>query len=299
MLAPPVVVHDRPPLALTDAVDSPATRGATSALPFWKMSGSGNDFVFLDARQGALPDAVTGPDGVRRLCARGPGIGADGVVILDPAPPGHLRIRYFNADGSAADLCGNATLCTARLGALLGAVPSDGMVIETGAGTVPARLVDGEPELVLGPVTTLRPDEPSTPTVPGEHRIGYAVVGVPHLVVLVDDLEAVPLGARGPILRHTPALPGGANVNWVAQTPAGWAMRTFERGVEGETLACGTGSVAVGLLLAAWGIANLPVRIMTRSGRWVTVSTAREGDSVRPTLRGEGRLVFRGVLEEA
>lgn len=269
-----------------------------AGVPFWKLSGSGNDFVFFDTRLGGVPGGLASPDGIRRLCARGSGVGADGVVFLEPAPAGHLRIRYVNADGSPAELCGNATLCSVRLGALLGAAPATGMTVETDAGPVPARIVDDEPEVTLGPVTTLRSDEPLVALDLGERRVGYAVVGVPHLVVLTDALEDVPLTRRGPVLRNTPGLPGGANVNWVARTPAGWAMRTYERGVEGETLACGTGSVAVGLMLDAWGLAALPTRIRTRSGRWVTVSTSGEGDTKRPTLRGEGRFVFRGVLED-
>lgn len=292
MLAAAVVVHDGPPVPVAPPVDT------GSGIPFWKLTGSGNDFVFLDGRRADLPAQLTSPDGIRRLCARGTGIGADGVVLLEPAHPPRLRIRYFNADGSPADLCGNATLCTARLGALLRAAPEDGMIIETGAGPVNARLIDGEPELTLGSVNTIRATEPMAAPAAGERRIGYAVVGVPHLVVLVDDVEAVRVASRGPELRHTPGLAGGANVNWVNPVMGGWAIRTYERGVEAETLACGTGSVATGLLLLEWGLATSPIRLRTRSGRWFVVSVQREHDSVRPTLVGEGRIVFRGVLED-
>jgi diaminopimelate epimerase len=283
----------------------------TGASPrFWKLTGSGNDFVFLDAR-GSLDAAWRSPETIRRLSARGTGVGADGVVYLEPSESASIRMRYFNADGSPAALCGNATLCTTRLAAHLAAADPAGMTIETDAGLIRARLVDGEPEIDLEPVQVVRPDEPLTPPAAGERRIGYAVVGVPHLVVRVEDLEAVDLVARGRPLRHTAGLPGGANVNFVApaspmppmspDSPAGaqeWAMRTYERGVEGETLACGSGSVAVGLLLATWGETRLPVRIRTRSGRWVTVSATREGDSWLPRLRGEGRIVFEGQLVE-
>lgn len=264
---------------------------------FWKLTGSGNDFVFLDART-TLDPAWRTPDAVRLLAARGTGVGADGVVYLEPSSAASIRMRYFNADGSPAELCGNATLCTTRLAAHLRAADPAGMTIETDAGIVRARLVDGEPEIDLEPVTLLRPDEPLASREPGERQIGYAVVGVPHLVVRVEDVETVDVASRGRTLRHTPGLSGGANVNFVSPVDGGWSMRTFERGVEGETLACGTGSVAVGILLQVWGEASLPTRIRTRSGRWVTVSATRQGDSWLPRLRGEGRIVFEGQLIE-
>lgn len=259
------------------------------------MTGSGNDFVFLDAR-GTLDAAWRTPEAIRALSARGTGVGADGVVYLEPSTAGSVRMRYFNADGSPADLCGNATLCTTRLAAHLLAADPAGMTIETDAGLVHARIVDGEPEIALEPVRLVRLDEPLAMPQATERRIGYAVVGVPHLVVRVDDLDAVDVRQRGRELRHTKGLAGGANVNFVAPVADGWGFRTFERGVEGETLACGSGSVAVGLLLVAWGEAQLPVRLRTRSGRWVTVSGDRHGDSWAPTLRGEGRIVFEGQL---
>lgn len=261
---------------------------------FWKLTGSGNDFVFFDARAGA--SGFDSADAIRALSARGTGVGADGVVFLEASPHASVRIRYFNSDGSPAELCGNATLCTARLAATLGAADPAGMTIDTPAGVISARVLGEDPEIDFAPVTVLRPTEPSVTPEARERRIGYANTGVPHLVVLVDDLEAIDLMGRGRTLRHTPALPGGANVNFVAHTPDGWAMRTFERGVEGETLACGTGAVATGLLLSAWGEASLPVTITTRSSRRVTISATADHDSWYPTLRGEGRIVFEGVL---
>lgn len=264
---------------------------------FWKLTGSGNDFVFLDARHG-ISETLRSAATIQRLSARGTGVGADGVVYLESAPAGAVRMRYFNADGSPAELCGNATLCTTRLAAELGAADPAGMEIATDAGVIRARIAEGEPEIDLEPVRVVRATEPLVTLEAGERRVGYAVAGVPHLVLEVDDLDRVDVVGRGRVLRHTPGLPGGANVNFVAPTAGGWAMRTYERGVEGETLACGTGAVSVGLLLATWGAAGLPVRIRTRSGRWVTVSGRKEGDSWWPSLRGEGRIVFEGELRE-
>jgi diaminopimelate epimerase len=133
----------------------------------------------------------------------------------------------------------------------------------------------------------------------GETRIGLARVGVPHLVVLCEDLERVDVMSRGRQLRRLPSLPEGANANFVARaTAGGWAMRTYERGVEEETLACGTGAVATAALLRRWGVAESPVSILTRSGERLSVRFRDHGDASPPSLQGEGRLVYRGSLED-
>ena len=277
--------------------------GGDDGRRFYKMSGSGNDFVFVDGRSRSAETWST-PEAIRRICARGTGVGADGIVVLRPSSAGAtIGIDYWNSDGSLASLCGNATLCAARLAIELGIAPAgaEGLRIETGAGVLAARVVDGLPEFDLGPVSDVQPDFDAV-LAPGESRVGYALAGVPHLVVRWSDeagLGAVPLMTRGPILRHSPALASGANVNWVCQRPGGgWAMRTFERGVEGETLACGTGAVASAIVLAAWGEGGLETDLETGSGRILSVRLKRDGPRWLPTLRGEGRLIFEGALRE-
>lgn len=270
--------------------------------PFYKMTGSGNDFVFFDARVAGAPAQIPA-DRIAAICARGTGIGADGLVILDQPIVGGVRIAYWNSDGSRAALCGNATLCTASLAVHLGAVPAGtDFTIATDAGALRARVTDGAgPAFELAPVQALEPDtsDQLAETAAGpERRIGFAVAGVPHVVVRVPDVEAVDLAARSPGLRAaTPGRPAGANVNYVSPTGDGrWHMRTFERGVEGETLACGTGAVACAAVLQAWGEAGAVVGILSRSGRQLTVTlTAPSG---RPMLAGEGRLVFVGTLAQ-
>ncbi len=263
--------------------------------PFYKLTGSGNDFVFFDERTEPAGGRWTA-SAVRALCARGTGVGADGVVWLEPGEgAADLRIRYVNADGSPAALCGNATLCTVRLSALLGG-PAE-IAIGTDAGIVAGRLREDDPEIDLDRVTGLVPDiAVSRP--PVAHRIGYAVVGVPHLVVLVDDVAAVDVMRVGGALRRDPAVgPAGANVNFVGPADGGGLrMRTFERGVEGETLACGTGAVATAALLVQWGLALSPVPLLTPSGSVLTVRLAQRGGTLAPSLSGEGRLVYRGFL---
>jgi diaminopimelate epimerase len=263
---------------------------------FWKMTGSGNDFVVFDRREGHDPHLLD-RELVRRVCARGTGVGADGLVVLEPSSKGAIRLRYVNADGSPA-FCGNATLCGARLAVVLGAAPASGFEIETDGGVVRARVSEAGPEIDLPSVATVRTDA-GVPREPGEDRVGYAVAGVPHLVVLCASSDEVDLARRGRELRWERTLPGGANVNFVSRLDGGrWAMRTFERGVEGETLACGSGAVSSAILLAEWGLSGDRTELRTRSGMPLRVSLRRTADGWLPSLGGEGRIVFRGELEE-
>jgi diaminopimelate epimerase len=264
---------------------------------FYKMSGSGNDFVVFDARTEPA-GALEKENVIRTMCARGTGIGADGVVFVEKAPTSDadLLMRYFNSDGSRAAMCGNAALCVTRLAAELGAGAAAGMRMQTDDGVLTARYVGGLPEVDLRPVLEVKPDA-GIDQAAGEHRIGFALAGVPHLVVLCDDATVVDVAGRGRALRRHASLPGGANVNFVSRRRLGWLMRTFERGVEGETLACGTGAIATAVLLTVWGESIRPqTELETRSGRKLTVTLERSGGDWKPTLRGPGDLVFRGEL---
>jgi diaminopimelate epimerase len=263
--------------------------------PFYKMSGSGNDFVFVDARD-EPPGRLAEPSEIQRVCARGTGVGADGIVFLERSTAAAVRLTYLNADGSRAEFCGNATLCTTRLAAELGIGSPSGLAIETDSGLVSARMGDWGPEIDLQPVTEVR-TEAGLGLAQGERRMGYATVGVPHLVIECDDVSTVDVVGRGRPLRHDPSLPKGANANFVdARGPR--RMRTYERGVEAETLACGSGAVATAILLTLWGQATGPVELETRSGRVLRVRLRRDGSAWYPTLIGEGRVVFEGKLSE-
>lgn len=266
---------------------------------FYKMSGSGNDFVFLDGREPGTAAFET-PEAIQALCARGTGVGADGLVVLeDGRPEADVRIRYYNTDGSRAELCGNATLCTSNLAVRLGMVDPSGFTIATDSGVLRARIRDGLPEFDAPVVTDAAPAWTGEPGEGDEMRLGYATVGNPHVVVRVPDVERADVVGRGRVLRHAPALPKGANVNFVSQDASGaWRIRTFERGVEGETLACGTGTVATAVLLRSWGEGGEDVALQTRSGRTLHVRLERRGDAWVPSLRGEGRLVFTGEIAD-
>jgi diaminopimelate epimerase len=266
---------------------------------FFKMSGSGNDFVVFDARVEPAGRLASAPV-IREVCARGTGVGADGMVFIEPtaADGAQFRMRYFNSDGSVAEMCGNAALCVTSLAAQLGAGSASGMRFETDSGIASARISDGQPEVDLWPVTDVRPAA-EIPTEPGESRIGYAIVGNPHVVVLRDELETLEIVGRGRAIRmHEYVRPGGgANANFVARRgDGGFDIRTYERGVEAETLACGTGSVSTAILLTEWQQAGLETTLRTRSGRALTIKLSRQGSAWLPSLRGEGRVVFRGLL---
>ena len=268
-------------------------------LPVYKMTGSGNDFVMLDARVSSPADWT--PEDMQAVCGRGTGIGADGIVFVGPGSrAGAARMIYYNADGSHAAMCGNAALCSTTLAVHLAVGAAQGMDLETDAGTYRSRVTErGRAELHLAPV------EPPAAVAgleltPAERRAVFGRVGVPHLVVVVDDVDQVALMDRGRALRFDPALgPEGANVNFISEGKnAVWRMRTYERGVEGETLACGTGAVAAGCAIQEWGLGRLPIDVQSRSGQMLTVraTKAPSGRYEDVWLAGEGRMVFRGVI---
>jgi diaminopimelate epimerase len=270
-----------------------------SGREFVKMSGSGNDFVMVDARRKA-PGELADPKVISRLCARATGIGADGIVFLEPSEKADVRLTYLNSDGSLADLCGNATLCTTRLAIRLGAAKPEALSIETGAGIIRARILEsGLPEIDLPEVVELQPQASAIAPAGAEKRIGFVRPGIPHLVIEVPDLEAVDVVGRGRPLRFHDSLRDGANVNFVAGSAAAWSMRTYERGVEGETLACGTGAVGSAIMIAAWTGSAGPIRLETRSGRILQVRLEKSAKGWLPSLSGDAEIVFDGRFAEA
>ncbi len=265
-----------------------------------KMSGSGNDFVFVDGRISPLHTWTE--DQIRMVCDRRNGVGADGFGLLEPGTAAdRVRFHFFNSDGGRAPMCGNGALCATRIARWLELSPRDEMILETDSGPVPSRVLPGEDELAefeldsTGEVT-----QPAIERVAGEQAIHLTTAAVPHLVVLVDDAECADVAMRGRELRyHTALAPNGANVNFVSVTGKGLRVRTYERGVEGETLACATGSVACTAVLAGREQeATSPQIIVTSSGRLLTVFGTLDatGRLQKPRLRGQARLVFRAII---
>jgi diaminopimelate epimerase len=262
---------------------------------FAKLHGAGNDFLLFDSNAcPELEDVLPGL--VARLCHRRFGLGADGVLLL-AGGDGVVHLRYWNSDGSAAAFCGNGTRCAARFAADRWGWPQ--MVIETGYAAVAAE--------VRGGAVTLRLPSPETAGPWRELDVDgtavacrYTVVGVPHLVVPVDwpDFWQRPLAPLAPALRHHPSLPaGGANVSFVRRSPSGpLEIRSFERGVEGETLSCGSGVVAAGLIAAAEGWCAAPVALLTASGRILEVTPEGTPPCCPVALTGPTEWIAEGDL---
>jgi diaminopimelate epimerase len=268
-------------------------------IPFYKMTGSGNDFVMLDGRHTRADQWPAGR--IRAICDRRNGVGADGLVILTPADPDGVRMQYWNADGSLAAMCGNAALCSGRLALRLAMVSSSEFGLLTDTGRVQLRtLREGqEAEINLPDVLLARQPVPEISLAAGECWMSFLTVGVPHLVIRVQTVDQVDPAVRGRALRFHSALgPGGANVNFISCSPEDddtWLIRTYERGVEQETLACGTGTVAAGIALAIHQEAHLPLRFRSRGGLTLQVRGDLVASSVTNIwLQGEGRMVFRG-----
>lgn len=264
---------------------------------FWKMSGAGNDFIVLNPRPPGFSEAVD--EFVRRVCTRRLSVGADGVILVEPAeePGAHVRVRFFNPDGGEFHTCGNGSRCAARFAHETGMAPAE-MTMATGAGFVTA-VVRGD-GVRIGFTDPRRITLDLALTVDGERRLGHRVeFGEPHFIFPVTALPEGPIEPDARKMRHAPELgPAGANVNYVQVTgPGALGVRTYERGVEGETLACGSGCVSTAIALAAAGRVTPPVRIRTRSGAFLRVDFAREGDRfTRITLEGDARIVYRAEL---
>ena len=267
---------------------------------FWKMTGSGNDFVMLDGRHSTAEEWPT--PRIVAACHRRNGAGADGLVILTPEPTGAVRMVYFNSDGSAAAMCGNAALCSTRLAARLGMAPGSAMELLTPVGRLRSRCVGDAQEAEINLASTGVPRPVAIELESGEEAMVLGTVGVPHLIVFVADAARVDVATRGRALRHHAAVgPEGANVNFVSpptsRSGGRWRIRTFERGVEGETLACGTGTAAAALAIADAGKASLPVGFVSWGGMPLGVTAELRGKrAVDLWLRGEGRLVYEGFF---
>ncbi len=264
-------------------------------LPFTKMHGAGNDFVLVDGRR--LPRGWLTPPRIAALCDRRRGIGADGLIVVGPGDGADFTMAYHNADGGEAEMCGNGARCAVAFARRLG-LAGEACTFLTASGPVAGRLEAGEIAITLPPPRDVRLglDLGGASPFPEHH---FANTGVPHLVVPVPDVAAVDVPRWGPVLRRCPALgPEGANVDWVEAGAADGALRlrTFERGVEAETLACGTGAAATALVMCRLGRARSPVALLTRGGDrlTVTVEAGAAGETLR--LRGPAVVVFEGEV---
>jgi diaminopimelate epimerase len=269
---------------------------AQPRLPFYKMHGGGNDFVLLDHRERLIPEAEQ-PGFARRVCARQMGVGADGLILIENSAQADFKWRFFNADGSEPEMCGNGGRCAARFAVLQGIAPP-ALSFETLAGLIRAEVKGRRVKLAMAGVGDLKLHQ-QIPLDDGNVTGHFVRVGVPHLVVPVDDLEAAPVTERGRLIRfHEMFQPAGTNVNFGRFLgPKDIAIRTYERGVEDETLACGTGAVAAALIAARLGKAFSPVTVHTRGGEALTVYFQAQAEAFSEIyLEGDAAVVYQGEL---
>ena len=243
-------------------------------IPFTKMTGSGNDFLIIDNRELKL----SGEDGrelARMSCRRRLSAGGDGLILIENDPEVDFSWRFYNADGSEPGMCGNGSRCAARFAVLKGITKKEKFSFRTLAGLIEAR-VTGQTARVAMPRPQGLETEISLDIEGREMRLDFLNTGVPHAVHFtdspgkLDDLDVDLLGRA--IRRHERFAPAGTNVDFVfVNGPRNMQVRTYERGVEGETLACGTGCIASALVAAARGCTESPVEVLTRSGETLTI----------------------------
>jgi len=269
-----------------------------SKIAFTKFSGSGNDFIFID-NMNLEHRADEMIDFVQRVCRRGQSVGADGLMFIEPSERADFKWRFFNADGSEGEMCGNGGRCAARYAKELG-IAADAVSFETIAGVIDATMNGSRVKLRM--------------TQPFDYRAGIELdingrgvvvdhmnTGVPHAVEFMDDVESVEVVGDGRAIRtHDAFAPAGANANFARVSGDNSViLRTYERGVENETLACGTGAVATAILAATRGFVTAPVDVRVRSGEILKIYFEGAGSDVRDVyMEGETRLVYKGEMTE-
>jgi len=255
------------------------------SLEFTKMVASGNDFVVI---QGARPRLA---HLARSICDRRFGVGADGLLVLEKSKRADMRMRIFNADGSEAEMCGNGARCAAYY------LRKNKLTLETKAGVL-AALVSGENVMVRLSCPDKIKQNIGLNICGRLVRADFVNTGVPHTVIFVEGLEKIDVPALGRMVRYDKAFsPAGTNADFVEVAGKGMIkVRTYERGVEGETLACGTGSTASALIFASKSNFSGPVKVITRSGEILTVTFKKDDFGFRDVwLEGRAKIVYKGV----
>lgn len=270
-------------------------------LHFYKMTGAGNDFVMVDNRDLSLSEALT-HDCIAALCDRRFGIGGDGLIAVEPARDrGDARMRYYNSDGGEAEMCGNGARCFTAFYHFLQNGAAREVAFETMAGLVHGSVrPDGDVTVQLTTPKDMKLDIlPATETVPAP--VHFINTGVPHAVAYLDSVDDIDIMKMGAFLRYHEAFaPAGTNANFAcALSPGHLRLRTYERGVEGETLACGTGMTATALLHAVLTGAASPISLDVAGGCTLSVGFKRSADNQFSdvTLTGPAVMVFEGDIE--
>ncbi len=269
-------------------------------LTFTKMSASGNDFILINNFDGKIPPE-TARELARKLCRRAVSVGADGLILLETPKNKEACFawRFFNADGSEAEMCGNGGRCAARFAVVEGICPEK-FLFETKAGLIAAEVRGKQVKIRLTPPKDLRLDFPLSLD-QQTLTVSFVNTGVPHVVLILPEkeLESLPVSDLGRRIRFHPEFsPAGTNVNFVACLDRDLLrVRTYERGVEAETLACGTGATASALVAALKGLVTPPVKVKTSGGETLTIYFKTQNPT-EVFLEGEARFIYRASLFE-
>jgi len=268
-----------------------------SGTPFWKMHGAGNDFILIDDRDETFP--VDNNARIEEIATPKYGIGSEGVILIQPSESADFRMRFFNPDGSEVEMCGNGARCVARLAHEQGIAPK-AMHFDTVAGVIGAKIVSEDVvELAMTEPKDLELNQ--TLNVQDQDITIHSVnSGVPHVVIQLDDVEECDLQTLGAAIRyHERFAPAGTNVNIIEVLgPDHLKVRTYERGVEAETLACGTGIVASGIVAGSLGLVSTPVTVTCASGDTLLVNYHQgEAGPESATLTGPAVHVFSGQID--
>jgi diaminopimelate epimerase len=267
-------------------------------IPFMKMSGSGNDFILIDHRRPLL-DRHRMKKFAQKVCRRRTSVGADGLIFIERSKKADFKWQFFNADGSEAEMCGNGGRCAARFAYLKGIADSS-LTFETLAGILSAQVRGKRVKLEMTKPFDLKLDEKISLQGKGL-TISRINTGVPHAVLFLENLEGVDVrGMGGAIRNHPHYAPRGTNANFVVvKNRSRLWVRTYERGVEDETLACGTGAVAAALVAALKGLVKSPVSIRTRGGEVLIVHFEIEGEDVKKVFfEGDVHIIYEAEMWE-
>ena len=267
-------------------------------IPFMKMSGSGNDFILIDHRKPFLDQSLLKAF-IRSVCRRKVSVGADGLILIEQSERADFKWRFYNADGSEAEMCGNGGRCAARFASLKG-IAGSSLTFETLAGILSAQVDGKRVKLEMTKPHDFKLNE-FIPIEGQELNLSKINTGVPHVVYFLKDLEDIDVIRMGREIRFHPRFaPSGTNVNFAKiENSSQLSIRTYERGVEDETLACGTGAVASALMAAFKGWVKSPVSIRTRGGEVLKVYFEIEGEEVKKVFfEGDVRIIYEGEMWE-
>jgi diaminopimelate epimerase len=274
------------------------TRFMQFPVEFTKMSGAGNDFILIDHRRPIFSDTAAAQAFARAVCERKFSVGADGLILLEESPEADFRWQFFNADGSLADMCGNGARCAARFAHAHGMAPAR-MRFATLAGIIEAEVTGTTVCLTMTPPRDFSLSQQLDTPAGGTETVHSVNTGVPHAVIWAAEIEAAPIREWGRHFRFHPRFaPAGTNVNFVGLLGENLLrVRTYERGVEDETMACGTGAVAAALVAARLGRVASPTRIITSGREELTIHYQREGDDFSQVrLEGPADFIYVGQL---